>query len=66
MEKGWAALYRLLGKSDKVALEAGNLVFKMPAYLAIGHPAVIHRDDLIIEQRDALFMLRYLYLIMAI
>jgi len=29
MEKGWAALYRLLGKSDKVALEAGNLAFKM-------------------------------------
>jgi len=29
MEKGRAALYRLLEKSDKVALEAGNLAFKM-------------------------------------
>ena len=29
MEKGQAALYSLLEKSDKVALEAGNLAFKM-------------------------------------
>jgi len=29
MEKGRAALYRLLEKSDKVALEAGNLAFRM-------------------------------------
>jgi len=29
MEKGRAALYRLLGKNDKVALEAGNLAFRM-------------------------------------
>jgi len=41
-------------------LNVVNLL-QMPAYLTIDHPASVHRDNLIVEQRDALFVLRHYY-----